>query len=724
MLISKTQEPRRGDPRHRTGGQGPVAPTASLDASVRYLKGVGPEKEKILGRLGLRTLEDLLQWFPRRHEARLPVKRIGRLSFEGKECVSGIVTSRAVMRYGGTSVFKAVIADAAGATPATGPAGRGRSPLQPLYAVFYRQPYLTQIFKPKSHVVLYGTAEKKGRRIEMTHPDYEIFSEAPPEKTAHHGRLVPIYPLTEDLTQKSLRQVLYDALEASLGLVEECLPERARKALGLSGAAIALKQIHFPENEALYRAAYERLVFDEFFFLQLAVGLKRLELRTQDPRVAHRASVSEMSNFLSSLPFELTPGQKGALRDILEDMRSSRPMNRLVQGDVGSGKTAVAAAALYYTAKCGFQGALMAPTEVLAQQVYFNMTRFLEPHGIRVAYLAQTVPDEEKRRIYDELRAGQIHVAVGTHALLEDKVGFKELGLAVVDEQHKFGVSQREVLRRKGGRNGHFLLMTATPIPRTLAMTLYGDMDISVVSERPGGRGSVRSLWFGTKERRAVYSWCGAVLEEGAQAYIVCPWVDSEKASDTKNAVRVFEEVKKSFPGRGIELLHGKMRSEEKTAAMRRFREGKAEILVSTTLVEVGVDVPNARFMIIENAEKFGLAQLHQLRGRIGRGAGDSFCVVLSDSELPETAERLEVFVETESGFEIAEKDLTQRGAGELGGKKQHGMIRFRIGDLALDGALMTKAKNAAGVLIKKDPALLTSEHAIIKRKLMERYES
>lgn len=688
----------------------------TLGTSVRFLKGVGPEKEKILERLGLRTLEDLLHWFPRRHEARLPVKKIKELTGLDKECVSGRIAGGGAMRFGrGLAVFKALIRDGS----------------ENLSAVFYRQPYLSQVFKPGVYAVFYGKAERKGpvrssggRRFEMIHPDYEIFSEVPPEKTAHHGRLVPIYPLTEDLTQKSLRQIIYDALEASLGLVEECLPEKARKALALSGAAAALRQIHFPENEALRRAAYERLVFDEFFFLQLAVGLKRLELQAQDPRVVHRVSASEISSFLSSLPFELTPGQKGALRDILEDMRSSRPMNRLIQGDVGSGKTAVAAAALYYTAKCGFQGALMAPTEVLAQQLYFNMTQFLEPHGFRVGYLAQTVPDQMKRRTCEELLAGQIRVAVGTHALLEEKVGFKELGLAVVDEQHKFGVSQREVLRRKGGRNGHFLLMTATPIPRTLAMTLYGDMDISVVSERPGGRGSIRSLWFGTKERQAVYSWCGAVLEEGAQAYIVCPWLDSEKVSDAKNAVRVFEDAKKRFPGLEVQLLHGKMRPEEKAAAMKRFRDGKAKILVSTTLVEVGLDVSNARFMIIENAEKFGLAQLHQLRGRIGRGAGDSFCVILSDSDLPETVERLEVFVETESGFDIAEKDLAQRGAGELGGKKQHGIIRFRIGDLALDGALMAKAKNAAKVLIEKDPALSMSEHAVIKRRLMERYKS
>ncbi len=700
------------------------APARSLNDPVRFLRGVGPEKERILSRLGIRTLGDLLRWFPLRYEARAPLKKISQLSGLEKECVSGCIAKASAMRFGGgLPVFKALI----------------REGDETLSVVFYRQPYLAQVFKPGSYAVLYGKAEIKGsasgtskRRFEMTHPDYEIFLGAPPEKTAHHGRLVPIYPLTEDLTQKSLRQAIYDALETSAGLATEPLPPKALKILGLCGSALALKQIHFPDSDALRRAAYKRLVFDEFFFLQLSVALKRLELRSRDPRVMHRVAASEISQFLCTLPFELTAGQKGAVNDILKDMGSPHLMNRLVQGDVGSGKTTVAATALYYTVKCGFQGVLMAPTEVLAQQLYFNMTRFLEPHGIRVCYLAQSTPEEQRNRLMDELRDGLMHVAVGTHALLEEKVKFKNLGLAVVDEQHKFGVAQRETLRRKGGRSSHFLLMTATPIPRTLAMTLYGDMDISVVAERPQGRGIVRSLWFGMDRREAVYAWCRAVLKEGAagqesgqaQVYVVCPWVDSEKTLDVKNALRVFEEVKKLFPDRVVELLHGKMRSGEKTATMRRFREGKADILVSTSLIEVGVDVPRARFMIIENAEKFGLAQLHQLRGRIGRGSGDSFCFVLSDSEFPETAERLEAFVRTESGFEIAEKDLVQRGAGELHGRKQHGAIRFRIGDLALDGALMTKAKGAARALIEKDPLLQMPEHALIKRVLAERFES
>ena len=674
MPISQTQQPRRGDR--------PVAPAKKWDTSVRYLKGVGPEREKVLARLGVSTLGGLFRLFPRRHEKRFPVKTIPELAFEDKECVSGIVTSRGLVRYGGRSVFKAVISNR-------------------IFAIFYHQPYLMQLFKPKSRVVLYGSAEKKGRRIEMVHPEYELFAEAVPPRTPHHGRWVPVYPLTEDLSQRFLRQAIYEALARHSEAIPELLPAGLRARLGLVGVAEAYRRIHFPSDENSRRRAYERLVFEEFLGLQLLVESKRAQLRRERSEIVHAGDREDVERFMASLPFEPTGGQRQAVHEIVSDMRLARAMNRLVQGDVGSGKTVVAAAALYFTARSGFQGALMAPTEVLAQQLYLNLTQLLEPFGIRVGYLAQSTGPAARQALGRAVEQAEVSVVVGTHALLDEKLRFKRLGLAVVDEQHKFGVAQRAKFRRKAGENVHFLMMTATPIPRTLAMTLYGDMDVSVIAEKPGGRAPVRTLWFRSEHRRAVYRWLEAVLEEGAQAFVVCPWVDAEKDASAKNAVAHHEELKKEFAGRKLALLHGRMKSADKNAVMRAFGAGSVDVLVSTVLVEVGVDVPRARFMIIENAENFGLAQLHQLRGRIGRGSDEAFCVLFSDSENAETAQRLGAFIETDSGFEIAEKDLAQRGAGEFCGKKQHGFLRLAIGDLVQDAELLKIAKIEARKIVE-----------------------
>lgn len=665
------------------------SPAFTLKTSVRYLKGVGPEKEKLLARLGVKTLGDLFDLLPRRHEKRFPLKRIGELAFDGKECVAGVVTGRGVARYGGRSVFKAVLRD--------GP--------HSLFAVFYHQPYLAQVFRPKLQAVLFGAAEKKGpaRRVEMTHPEWELFEGPLPARTPHHGRWVPIYPLTEDLRQKSLRQTIYGALKAHSGAIAEALPASLREKRGLADSRSALRQFHFPADEASKESARRRLVYEEFLLLELFVESRRAALRRERPEIAHKAARPEIERFLGSLPFKLTAGQRGAIEDVLGDLRSPRAMNRLIQGDVGSGKTAVAAAALYFTVKNGFQGALMAPTETLAQQLYLGLTGLLEPFGIRVGYFAST---------HRELETGQIDVAVGTHALLEPKVRFKRLGLAIVDEQHKFGVKQRSRLARKQAGGAHFLMMTATPIPRSLAMTLYGDMDISVIAEKPKGRKPVRTLWLREEQRAAVYQWLGGVLEEGGQAYVVCPLV----------APGVAEKMRDRFPEFPVGFLHGRMRTDQKQKTMQDFKEAKTRILVSTTVVEVGIDVPRARFMLVENAEKFGLAQLHQLRGRVGRGEDEAYCVLFSDSDSPQAAERLEALAATGSGFEIAEKDLEQRGAGQLHGARQHGLFELRIGDLALDAQLLKMAKEDARSLIETDPKLSSPAHRALGRKVLERY--
>ena len=677
MLTTKTQA---------------ILPPANTRESVRFLKGVGPEKEKAFARLGVHTVAELFDLFPRRHEARFPVKKIAELLFQEKECVAGVILSRAAIRFRGGrgGVFKVVIHD-------------GKDTL---FAMFYHQSYLAQVFKPKQGVVLYGTTEKKGKHIQMVHPEWEVFLGAPPERTAHHGRWVPVYPLTEDIGQKYLRQTMHAALFRYSDAIPELLPATLREKYGLPGVRDAYRYIHFPPDEKTRRAAQDRLVFEEFLGLQLFVEWKRAKLGKARPEIAHGVTEEGMRIFLDTLPFKLTRDQEKTVLDIVRDMRGARPMNRLVQGDVGSGKTVVAAAALYFSAKSGFQGALMAPTEVLAQQLYLNLTQLLEPFGIRVGYLAQGAGPAEREVLCAALERGSILVLVGTHAVLDEKVRFKKFGLAIVDEQHKFGVAQRAKLRQKAGAAAHFMVMTATPIPRTLAMTLFGDMDISVIAEKPAGRLPVKTLWFREAERRAVYRWMESVIAEGSQAFVICPWVVSGEGPSVKNATAHYEALVKEFPGRRVALLHGRMKATEKTAVMRDFRAGLYAILVSTVLVEVGVDVPHARFMVIENAEKFGLAQLHQLRGRIGRDGGESHCILFSDSEAPETTERLDAFVSTESGFEIAEMDLAQRGAGDLHGQKQHGLLRLRIGDLGRDAKIMLQAKEEARVILEKDPGL------------------
>ncbi len=678
----------------------------TLRSSVRYLKGVGPEKQKILARLGLEVLGDLFYLFPRRYEKRFPVKKIRELKFADKECVEGRVLGGSFVRRRGLGFYRVRVSDGDGA----------------LEAVYYNQPWLSTVFREGARVFLYGKAEKEGPRLRMVHPEYEVAEGEAPTETVHTGRWTPVYPLTEDLSQKALRQLVWRVTREHADLARETLPSETCRRHSLIGIAEALRGIHFPPDTKTLARAYERLVFDEFFALELLMEMKKAAARRENEKLLHEGGEESLARWVSSLPFELTAGQRAALDAAVRDMTSGRPMNRLVQGDVGSGKTAVAAGALYFTAMNGFQGALMAPTEVLAQQLYFEMRRFLEPHGLAVGYLAQGLDAASKEKALARLASGDIHVAVGTHALLGEKVCFRRLGLAIVDEQHKFGVFQRQALKEKGLAGSHFLLMTATPIPRTLSMTLYGDMDVSTIVERPAGRRPVRTYWVGEEKRAGVYRWLDAFIGEGAQAYVVCPKIDAGADERGKNAASTFERLKKTFPDRRLALLHGRMKPAEKKKAMEDFKAGRADILVSTVVIEVGVDVPSARCILIESAEEFGLAQLHQLRGRVGRGSEESYCVLFSESANAETAERLSAFEDIDSGFDIAEKDLEQRGAGEVFGEKQHGVLPLRIGDLVRDRALLERAKEEARRFVEADPLLESAPNRELKRLLRERF--
>ena len=678
-----------------------------LGTSVRYLKGVGPEKQKILARLGLSVLSDIFYFFPRRYEKRFPVKKVNQLVFADKECVSGTVTSSSFVRRRGAGGFYRVrISD-------------GEESLE---AIFYRQSYLSSVFPLKSKVLFYGKAEKNGAQVRMIHPEYEVFENEAPKETVHTGRWTPVYPLTEDLSQKGIRQLVYRVVDEFRGLAPDPLDPALRKRHALADLSQAFRGIHFPVDLDGLKKAYERLVFDEFLALELLMEMKKREIRKENKELLHADARGELDRWTGSLPFELTAGQKAAIEAIASDMKSGRPMNRLVQGDVGSGKTAVAAAALLFTVTNGFQGALMAPTEVLAQQLYFQMRQLLEGRGITVGYLSQSLEAAEKERTLSDIASGVVQVTVGTHALLGERVRFKRLGLAIVDEQHKFGVFQRKALKEKGFSGAHFLLMTATPIPRTLSMTLYGDMDVSVIAERPAGREPVKTYWVGEEKRQDVYRWLDTLIGAGAQAFVVCPQIDAGKEEEGSNAVESFKRLLKVFPHRRLALLHGRMKSAEKKKAMQDFKEKRADILVSTVVVEVGVDVPNARLMLIESAEQFGLAQLHQLRGRVGRGKEESYCVVFSESANPETVQRLSAFEEMHSGFDIAEKDLEQRGSGEFFGEKQHGLPRLRIGDLSKDAGLLRKAREEARRLVEGDARLELKQNRFLKRMVQERF--
>lgn len=679
----------------------------SLQTPLQYIKGVGPERSKTLARLGLTSIEDALYFFPRRYEDRFPIKKISELVLEEKGCVSGLVQSRGLIRTKfGQSIFKVVIHDGAST----------------LFGVWFNQPYLNKIFLPKSKVVFYGKAEKEGKHLKMVHPEYELLAEAGPAQTIHSGRIVPIYPLTEDLSQKGIRQFLFRVIAEHARLVKEPLAAPLRRRLTLKDRARAIREIHFPPSEAERRGAYERLVFDEFFFMQLMIQIKKAELQKENKQISHRSGEEKVSELIRSLGFELTGGQTAAIREILDDMKRERPMNRLVQGDVGSGKTAVAAAALTFTAANGFQGALMAPTEVLAQQHYFNLTQMLEPMGIVCGYLANELSLAEKDRVIAGLMDGRIQVVIGTHSLIQDAVKFKNLGLVVIDEQHKFGVFQRAALKEKAKNPPHFLLMTATPIPRTLSLTLYGDLDISVIAELPKGRKSIKTLWVGENKRKEVYEFLDQEIQKGNQGYVICPLIEEKKEFSPKSVSAAYQELSEIFSHRKVGILHGRMKSDEKKRVMKDFKDKRIEILVSTVVIEVGVDVPNASVMIIENADKFGLAQLHQLRGRVGRGAEESTCVLFSETTNPESAERLGAFESMSSGFDIAETDLNLRGAGEIVGKKQHGAPELKIGDLTKDLGILIKAKREAVQIVERDARLESSENRPLRQAIRERY--
>ena len=691
--------------------------------NVRYLKGVGPKRSEILQKLSINTIYDLLYYLPRRYEDRSRLKSIKELKIGEHQTLRGkILTLGAYRTKKGTSVFQMAVGDKTGV----------------IYCVWFNQMFLKKTFTIDQELIIYGKVEKYDK-LQINHPEYEIVKpETKLEESVNMGRIVPVYSLTQDLSQRHLRFLTHGAIEKFLASLQESIPAGIVARKSLAGISFAIQNIHFPTSFENLEKAYKRLVFEEFFMLQLAFALKKKNLKVDTSGIEHRLDENTLVSFKKLFSFEFTPSQLKAIGDITQDMASSVPMNRLLEGDVGSGKTLVAIYGLLLTVKNGYQAAFMAPTEILARQHYINISELLMPLGVNVGFLASGLNSVKKERLKNEIKNGTCDIVIGTHALIWEGVDFNKLGFVVIDEQHKFGVNQRRLLQNKGARPD-LLIMTATPIPRTLALSLYGDLDISVIRELPRGRCPITTCWMDEDKREDVYRFIREEIKKGRQAYIVYPYVGQVQNGSSKSgimskpekaAIYMYNKLQKEiFPGLSLGLMHGKMKSKEKESIMKKFssggnckRSGKIDILVSTTVVEVGIDVANATVMVIEHAEHFGLSQLHQLRGRIGRGTHPSYCILLGDPKTESAEKRFHTMSRTTDGFKVAEEDLELRGPGEFFGTKQHGLPEIRFGNIVKDLDIMEEARDEAFELIKKDPALKGATNSLIKQALKQRF--
>jgi ATP-dependent DNA helicase RecG len=660
-----------------------------LSSPVQYAKGVGPQRAEALAKAGVHTIEDLLLHLPLRYEDRTRLPRIADLRPGMKAAVAGTVAVAGLRRARRLTLFEVRLED-----------GSGR-----LKALWFNQPYLRDLLERGRRVVLYGAVERDsygGRELLMTSPQLEVL-EAEDAAGVHTGRVVPVYEKLGPLTSNGLRRVLLGLAESLPAPVEDPLPEEVRARLGVIARGEALRRVHRPDEgadlallDAARSPAHLRLILEELFLFQLGLALRRQGVRHRRKGIAFEVTARTREAVKRILPFPLTGAQKRVLREIAGDMQSPHPMNRLVQGDVGSGKTLVALLAMVIALENGYQCAFMAPTEILADQHFLTFRRLLArcPYVVERLTAGALARGKDRQAALARLASGEAQIAVGTHALVQEAVRFHQLGLVVVDEQHRFGVLQREDLMRKG-YDVDVLVMTATPIPRTLALTAYGDLDVSVVDERPPGRSPITTVKRSASERAAVVELVRRQVEAGRQAYVVYPLVaESEKLEDVRAATEMAEEWQRALPAARVGLLHGRLKSAEKDAVMAAFAGGRCQVLVATTVVEVGVDVPNATVMVIEHAERFGLAQLHQLRGRVGRGPGASTCVLLAHGRLsPVARERLAAMVASDDGFVIAEKDLALRGPGDFFGTRQWGLAGFRVANLVRDRALLEQAR-------------------------------
>lgn len=677
-----------------------------LTLPIQYARGVGPHRAGIFSRLGITTFGHILYHLPSRYEDRLSLQKIAHLIPEQSATVRGTVVASAVRttRSKGRrfTILEVTFSDGSGY----------------LRAKWFNQPYLGRLFEPRREVILHGTVKASSGRMarssscggafEMNSPDYELTDEHDAEgATLHAGRIVPVYRTAEGISQRQFRSAVHSVLEKSLPFVQEHLPEHIISEYHLPGLAESLRSVHFPaaplDLEQFNRGVssyHQRLAFDELFSMQLGLAaLKRDSVRERGISLSSPGRL--MRALRTALPFTLTTAQERVLGEILSDMRSPVPMSRLLQGDVGSGKTVVALMAMLASVECGYQSALMAPTEVLAEQHFLTIRHLVEPLGVRVCII--TGSHQQKAPLAHIPADAQI--VIGTHALIQEEISFGKLGLVVIDEQHRFGVLQRARLKRKGV-NPDSLIMTATPIPRTLALTLYGDLDCSVIDELPPRRSPVKTIIIDAGRKERVYRYIEEETRKGRQVYVVFPLIDESEKTDLRAAITGKERLQAMFPNLRIGLLHGRMKADDRENVISQFRAGALHVLVSTTVIEVGVDIPNATVMAIVHAERFGLAQLHQLRGRVGRGADQSYCVLLNYGASGDARKRLDAMARTTDGFRIAEDDLAIRGPGELLGTRQSGIPDLKAANLVRDVGLLETARREAFALIERDHSL------------------
>lgn len=665
-------------------------------APVQYVKGVGPRRAALLERLGIRTVRDALYYLPSRYEDRSSPRKINSLNREETVTIIGKILKAELVSPGKNprfKIFELVITDSHGL----------------MRIKWFNQAYLKKTFKPGMEAVFYGPVKTgfRGIGFEMQNPEYEIISESDEESgQIHTGRIVPIYRCTEGISPRQMRSIMHAVIDGCTDMPDP-LPLEIKENYRLPNLSESLINVHFPPAgssvEDLNRGIsifHKRLSFDELFQFQLGLALKKMN-EEREKGISFCPDNRLVSRLLATLPFKLTSAQQRVVDEIITNMKSDKPMNRLIQGDVGSGKTIVALISMLSAVECGYQAALMAPTEILAEQHFLNITRYSEKLGINIALITAGV----KKRDYEAISTGQADIVIGTHALIQKNVSFKNLGLIVIDEQHRFGVMQRAAFKQKG-MNPDTLVMTATPIPRTLSMTLYGDLDSSVIDELPPNRTPVVTRLFDEKEKAGIYSLIDDEVKKGRQVYIIYPVIEESEKLNLKDAITGMEGIKAKFPDLNVALLHGRIPTAEREEIMRSFKVGEINILVATTVIEVGVDVPNAALMVIIHAERFGLSQLHQLRGRVGRGADRSFCALLAYGMTEDSKRRLQAMQETTDGFRLSEIDLEIRGPGELFGTRQSGMPDLKVANLLRDARILDAARKEAFSIVEKDPSL------------------
>lgn len=667
------------------------------DFQIQYIKGVGPYRAKLLTRLGIKTVKDALYYLPYRYEDRSNIRKISDLRYSSLETVAGKIVSAEVIKLPGKNlkIFELTIYDGSGI----------------LKGKWFNQPYMKKNFKLGQEILLCGIVKRNpywGIGFEMDNPEYEIITDE--DISIHMNRIVPIYRVTSGLSVRQMRSILYNIINTFTKAVCDHLPKEVMERNTLPDLSKSLSEVHFPSSatdiEILNRWATEyhrRLSFDELFMLELGLAVMKKGL-TQEKGISFNPEGKLLRKFIEVLPFKLTMAQKKIFNEILRDMKKPHPMNRLIQGDVGCGKTVVALMAMLVATECGYQSTLMAPTEILAEQHYLNIYKLLEGLGLKICLLTGS----KKDRPLDKIAAGEVDIIVGTHALIQEPVTFSKLGLVVIDEQHRFGVIQRSLLRKKGF-NPDVLVMTATPIPRTLSLTLYGDLDYSIIDELPPNRRPIITILVKSSQKEYIYRLIKEEVKKGRQVYVVYPIIEESEKINLKSAILGKKALEKVFPYLKIGLIHGKMKAIERETIMAAFKQGEIQILVSTTVIEVGVDVPNATLMVIIHAERFGLSQLHQLRGRIGRSSHKSYCILVAYEPYGEEAKRrLNIMVKTNDGFKIAEEDLAIRGPGEFFGTRQSGMPDLKIANIVRDASLLNEARKEAFNIIDIDPELLS----------------